>query len=132
MKLESVKQNGSYIRCIKNPNYSIKLEAVKQNGLSLKYIGNPDERLCMEAIKNNLEAMCYIKPSNQTQEMLDYLFENYEKITKKLFNGWKNLSKRFIKIEYAMIMIQYDPYNINYIDKRNQKEILKFNELENI
>ena len=37
-----------------------------------------------------------------------------------------NLSKIFIKIEYDIIMIYYDLYNINYIGKRNQKEVLKF------
>ena len=37
-----------------------------------------------------------------------------------------NLSKIFIKIEYDIIMIYYDSYNINYIGKRNQKEVLKF------
>ena len=98
----AIKQNSEYlvsIYCISiiNPIKKVQLKIVQFEGFDdIKYIENPDERLYIEIIKNNLKAICYIKFNNQTQEMLNYLFENYEKIAKNVWKFIKNIYKNRI------------------------------------
>jgi len=53
---------------MKNEQIKNDIEAVKQNGLYLRYVKNPTEEMCIEAVKQNGLAIQYVK--NQTDLLL--------------------------------------------------------------
>ena len=61
IQLEAVKQNSFSIFFIDNPDKDVQLEAIKQDGLVIQYIKNPDKDVQLEAIKQNKLSIQYIK-----------------------------------------------------------------------
>ena len=65
--LEQVKQDGLFLKYVKNQTPELCIEAVKGSGMALQYVKRQTPEICLAAVQQNSEALQYVK--DQTPEI---------------------------------------------------------------
>lgn len=103
-QLEMVQENGSLIRCIKEPTDEMISIAIDSNPFSIRFIDNPSELIQVQAVKNNvysIRAILYpckdaqlIAIKGYSTDEIDLLSNDISNPCEEVFNYIESIKSR--------------------------------------